>query len=231
MNDLILIERISRGHAYDVFDAWSEERGCRCIVRTLRPERRLDRKAKADLLREGRLLERLTHPHLVRAYETRSKPPLVVLETLGGSTLGALLEHGCLDRADLVQLGLQLGSAIRYLHRNGVLHLDLKPDNLIAEAGRLKVIDLSIAQPPGRVPPGTGTARWMAPEQVRGGEVGPAADVWGIGRVLAAAGGGDLVRDCLADDPAARPPVDDVIARFRNAAGSPSQAQASALIT
>ena len=221
MNDLILIERLSRGHAYDVFDAWSEERGCRCIVRTLRPDRRHDRKAKAELLREGRLLERLTHPHLVRAYETRSKPPLVVLETLGGSTLGALLQHGCLDRTDLVQLGLQLGSAIRYLHRNGVLHLDLKPDNLIAEAGRLKVIDLSIAQPPGRVPPGTGTARWMAPEQLRGGEVGPAADVWGIGRVLAAAGGGDLVRDCLAEDPAARPTVDAVIGRLRLLSSAP----------
>ena len=129
------------------------------------------------------------------------------------STLGALLERGCLDRADLVQLGLQLCSAIRYLHRNGWLHLDLKPDNLIAEAGRLKVIDLSIAQPPGRVPPGTGTARLMAPEQARGGEVGPAADVWGIGRVLAAAGGGDLVRDCLAEDPAARPAVDALIER------------------
>jgi serine/threonine protein kinase len=221
VNDLILIERLSRGHAYDVFDAWSEERGCRCIVRTLRPDRRYDRRAKAELLREGRLLERLTHPHLVRAYETRNQPPLVVLETLGGSTLGALLEHGPLDRADLVQLGLQLGSAIRYLHRNGVLHLDLKPDNLIADAGRLKVIDLSIAQPPGRVPPGTGTARWMAPEQARGGDVGPAADVWGVGRVLAASGGGDLVRDCLAEDPAQRPSVDDVIGRLRLLSSAP----------
>lgn len=217
MKDYELIERLSRGHAYDVYDAWSHERGCRCVVRTLRPDRRRDRGARADLLREGRLLERLAHPHLVRAYETRSRPPMVVLETLGGATLAALLEHGPLDRADLVQLGLQLGSAVRYLHRNGVLHLDLKPDNLIAEAGRLKVIDLSIAQPPGPIEAGTGTRRWMAPEQVRGGTVTAAADVWGIGRVLAAAGGGDLVTDCLREEPEARPCVDELIALLSSA--------------
>ena len=217
MKDYELIERLSRGHAYDVYDAWSHERGCRCVVRTLRPDRRRDRGARADLLREGRLLERLAHPHLVRAYETRSRPPMVVLETLGGATLAALLEHGPLDRADLVQLALQLGSAVRYLHRNGVLHLDLKPDNLIAEAGRLKVIDLSIAQPPGPIAAGTGTRRWMAPEQVRGGTVTAAADVWGIGRVLAAAGGGDLVTGCLREEPEARPSVDELIALLSSA--------------
>jgi eukaryotic-like serine/threonine-protein kinase len=217
MNDYELIERLSRGHAYDVYDAWSHQRGCRCVVRMLRPDRRRDRGARADLLREGRLLERLTHPHLVRAYEIRSRPPMVVLETLGGATLAALLEHGPLDRADLVQLGLQLGSAVRYLHRNGVLHLDLKPDNLIAEAGRLKVIDLSIAQPPGPIEAGTGTRRWMAPEQVRGGTVTAAADVWGIGRVLAAAGGGDFVTDCLREEPEARLSVDELIALLSSA--------------
>jgi eukaryotic-like serine/threonine-protein kinase len=200
-----LIELLSRGHAYEVYDAWSHERGCRVVVRLLREDRPEHRR---DLLREGRLLQRLTHPHIVRAYETRRRPPMVVLETLGGATLAKLLEDGPLDRDDALELGRQLCSAVRYLHRQGWLHLDLKPSNLIADGGRLKVIDLSIAQRPGRIDPGTGTDRYMAPEQRRGGRVGPTADVWGIGRVLQEAG---LDLPCLQPDPADRPSVDDMI--------------------
>jgi eukaryotic-like serine/threonine-protein kinase len=199
------IEHLSRGHAYDTYDAWSHERGCRVVLRMLRDDRPEHRR---DLLREGRLLQRLTHPHIVRAYETRRRPPMVVLETLGGATLAALLEDGPLDRDDAVEMGRQLCSAIGYLHRQGWLHLDLKPSNLIADGGRLKVIDLSIAQRPGRIDPGTGTERYMAPEQARGGVVGPATDVWGIGRALQEAG---LDVPCLQPDPADRPSIDDVI--------------------
>ena len=65
-----------------------------------------------------------------------------------------------------------------------MLHLDLKPSNVIAEAGRAKIIDLSLARAPGRMKPGIGTWCYMAPEQARGGEVGCAADVWGIAGVL-----------------------------------------------
>jgi len=79
---------------------------------------------------------------------------------------------------------VHLCSAISYLHGQGVLHLDLKPSNVIAEAGRAKIIDLSLARPPGRMRPGIGTWCYLAPEQARGGEVGPPADVWGIAGVL-----------------------------------------------
>jgi serine/threonine protein kinase len=195
-----LLELLSSGHACDTWDAWSEERECRVIVRT------------GDVRREGRLLQRLTHPNIVRAYEVHRD--WLVLETLSGSTLSAL---PVLERADAIEMGRQLCSAVGYLHRKGWLHLDLKPDNLIAEAGRLKVIDLSIAQPPGPIEAGTGTRRWMAPEQVRGGTVTAAADVWGIGRVLAAAGGGDFVTDCLREEPEARLSVDELIALLSSA--------------
>jgi serine/threonine protein kinase len=137
--------------------------------------------------------------------------------------LAAILEHGPLEADDAVQLGLQLGSAIRYLHNNGTLHLDLKPDNLVAEAGRVKVIDLSIAQPPGRIVPMTGTRRYMSPEQERGGVVGPAADVWGIGAVLREAappGALDaLIGACLRPEPAMRPAVEALLGELEAIAG------------
>jgi serine/threonine protein kinase len=191
-----LLEHLSRGHAYDVYDAWSHERGCRVVIRIAR-----ERRDARALRREGRLLQRLTHPNLVRAYETRRR--MVVLETLGGATLARLLEDGPLEEDDAIEMGLQLCSAIGYLHRHRWLHLDIKPSNLIADGGRLKVIDLSIAQRPGRIDRGTGSPGFMAPEQQRGETVSAATDVWGIGRVLAEAGLGDF--GCLREDPADRP--------------------------
>jgi eukaryotic-like serine/threonine-protein kinase len=194
-----VVEHLSRARAFDVFDVWSEERACRCIAKTLRPDRARDREARRALEREGRLLCKLTHPHVVRGYELVTSPrTVVVMETLSGETLSHLIEAGDpLSPSELAHLGLQLCSGVGYLHRNGVLHLDLKPSNVVAEAGRAKIIDLGVARRPGRAPGGVGTWCYMAPEQVRGGELGPAADVWGIGAVLweAAAGraafGGD----------------------------------------
>lgn len=182
-----VIEHLRRGRNLDVYDVWSTERACRCVVKALRPDR-LDREGpRRRLLEEGRLLSMLTHPHIVRAYAVIEEPvPLVVMETLAGETLAHMVDvrEVELTTAELAQLGLHLASAIRYLHAHGWLHLDLKPSNVIAECGRAKLIDLSVARPPGPAHGGIGTFYYMAPEQVRGGELGPAADVWGIGTVL-----------------------------------------------
>ena len=112
--------------------------------------------------------------------------PLVVLETLSGETLDHLIhrrERG-LPAGEIAILGLQLCSAVRYLHRAGLLHLDLKPENVIVDQGFVKLLDLSLARPPGPGPRGLGTPLYCAPEQARGGEFTAAADVWGIGAVL-----------------------------------------------
>ena len=182
-----VVEHLRRGKALDVYDVWSEERACRCVVKALRPSRLRDERSRRQLLTEGRLLCSLTHPHIVRAYEVREEPvPLVVMETLVGETLAHMIEErdAALTVEQLAHLGLHLGSAIRYLHAHGHLHLDLKPSNVISECGRAKLIDLSVARPPGQAPAGVGTWCYLAPEQARGGELGAAADVWGIGVVL-----------------------------------------------
>jgi serine/threonine protein kinase len=200
------IELLRRGRDLDVYDVWSEERACRCVIKALRPDR-LDRDgARTRLLEEGRLLQRLTHPHIVRAYEVAEEPlPMVVMETLAGETLGHMIDREAeLSAVELAQLGLHLCSAIRYLHSHGILHLDLKPSNVIAECGRAKLIDLSVARPPGPAHAGIGTHYYLSPEQARGGELGPAADMWGIGVVLFEAATGEPAFD----DPGA-PEADD----------------------
>ncbi|GGW19495.1 serine/threonine-protein kinase [Streptomyces capoamus] len=188
----------------DVYDAWSAERDCRCVLKTVRPDRRGERRLTERLLREGRWLREFTHPHLVRAYDVHTDPePLVVLETLTGETLSHLL-HRLRHRpaaTDVALLGVQLCSAVHYLHGRGLLHLDLKPSNVVVDRGLVKVLDLSTARPPGPAPPGVGTRGYLAPEQARGVPLTAAADVWGIGTTLFEAACGAL--------PFARPTTGD----------------------
>ncbi|GDY28501.1 serine/threonine-protein kinase [Gandjariella thermophila] len=185
-----VVAHLRRGADLDAYDAWSEQRYARCFVKTPRPDRVGVDEVCRRLLLEGRLLRELTHPHLVRGYDlvqpAPGQPPVLVLEALTGTHLGALLRdrHRRLSTSDIAHLGRQLCSAIRYLHDHGYLHLDLKPSNIIAEAGRAKVIDLSLARPPGTCHPGVGTRAYLAPEQAEGDFLDTPADVWGIGLVL-----------------------------------------------
>jgi serine/threonine protein kinase len=170
------------------------------------------------LLREGRLVARLTHLHIVRAYETLLGPrPVVVLETLPGETLARLIDDRPrrLPTVDIAHLGLCVCSEVQYLHRHGVFHLDLKPSNVVANCGLAKLLDLSIARPLGTTRGGLGTTGHMAPEQAGGGLLGPLTDVWGLGAVHFEAATGRpacdedaaAVEACLDPAPERRPTV------------------------
>lgn len=180
------------GDAFAVYDAWSQARRCRCTVKMLAPgitSSLLDRR----LRREGRLLTRLDHPHLLHAYEVGTDPAFVASRTLTGCTLGRLLDDGArLTGGDLAVLAGQLASGLAYLHDSGHLHLDVKPGNVVVDNGLAVLIDLSLAQRSRRVPSGTGTPWYMSPEQARGGPVDAAADVWGLGITLFHAATGHL---------------------------------------
>lgn len=242
----VVLGHLARSNVCDVYDAWCEDRACRVALKVLRPDKRASATWARALVREGALLRRLSHPHVVRGYAVHEEPlAAVVLETLPGATLEAMLQDGePLGDDEARELGAQLAGALRHLHRNGVLHLDLKTSNVIGHAGSAKLLDLSHARPPGVVGPGHGTWHNAAPEQVRGGAVGPASDVWGLGLLLhecladehplfAVAEDldvddaqchvrlppppgalGDLVHRCTDPDPAARPPLDEVLSEL-----------------
>lgn len=190
-----VVAHLKRTRVLDVYDVWSEERRARCVAKTLRPDQRENVPARRALAREWRVLDSLTHPHIVRAYEHLPKPaPTLILETLQGATLGRVLEDSPRRRltvTDLGWLGLHLCSALAYLHDRRVLHLDLKPSNVISDRGQAKLIDLSIARAPGRAAAGIGTAGYMAPEQQTGGRVDTFTDVYGLGGVLFEAATGE----------------------------------------
>ena len=188
-----VVSFMRRGGRLDTYDVHSTERDCRCVVKVLRPDRQHEDACRDALIREGELLRVLTHPHLVRAYEIVAGPrTAVVLETLTGATLAALIEQGPLAPRDAALLGRQLISVLGYLHREGWLHLDVKPANVIVQGGRAILIDLSLMSRPGSGRPHAGTDGYLAPEQVAGVDLTPAADVFGLGVTLCEALTGEL---------------------------------------
>jgi serine/threonine protein kinase len=231
-----VVEHLSRGRALDVYEIWSEERACACVGKTIRPDRIRDPGPRRRLRDEGRTLLSLAHPNIVRAYELiGGGRPTLVLEVLEGETVSHMIarRRRRLPASELAVLGLHLCSAVGYIHRHGWLHLDLKPSNVIVDGGIARVIDLSVARRPGRAKRGIGTRQYMAPEQVRGGLLTAAADVWGIGAVLLEAVAGEqaangnghppslsgrrlppglarAIEASLERDPGARPSIDEL---------------------
>jgi serine/threonine protein kinase len=186
------LRRLAHGRRLDTWDAFDEARGTRCVVKVLRADRLDDAEVAAAVLREGRILQEVAHPHLVRCFDVISQPrPAVVLETLRGSTLSALLDDAPLGVADVAVLGDQLAAALDFLHGHGWLHLDVKPENVVNEHGKAVLIDLSLAGRPGSGQPGAGTPEYLSPEQETGTGLSTATDVWGLGLTL---------RECLAGD-------------------------------
>ena len=175
---------LADGRRLETWDAWDEARGTRCVVKLLRADRRDDPRVRQAVLLEGHLATTLAHPHLVRGYDVLDDPPTVVLETLRGATLSALVEPEPLGLADAAELGCQLASVLGYLHRHDWLHLDLKPDNVVVDHGKAVLIDLSLAGRPGSGRPGAGTRGYLAPEQATGRGLSAATDVWGLGMTL-----------------------------------------------
>jgi eukaryotic-like serine/threonine-protein kinase len=221
-------ELLARGGRVDTYDVTSLERDCRAVVKVVRPDRLTEEHVRTAVLTEGALLVGLAHPHLVRGYEVVTAPaPAVVLETLPGATVSALVDDRRFGVADAALLGRQLASVLGYLHRQGWVHLDVKPDNVVVQEGRSVLIDLGLATRPGRIERSMGTDGYAAPEQDAGGTVSPATDVWGLAATLAECLTGrspgrrpdlsrvparlrPLLRDCLQPDPERRPSLDEV---------------------
>ncbi|MEZ4401564.1 MAG: serine/threonine-protein kinase [Kofleriaceae bacterium] len=162
-------------------------------VKVLAPAADLDPAARARFAREVATLAAIRHPALVALLDhgiDDELGPYLVLPLLPGTTLRALCAGLALPPEAAVLLAAPIAQATAALHAAGVTHRDLKPDNVMAGPdGRITVIDLGLAWHDGATrltETGTavGSVGYMAPEQVEGGTVGPAVDVWAIGVML-----------------------------------------------
>lgn len=212
----LAMKKLGGGHDYEVYLAQDLHRLALVVLKLLRPHLVDDERQRRSLEREIEALERLSHPVIVRTFGHRldGDRPFVALEHLEGPHLSRLIRNYPIALEQLLPLALQIFSAIHYMAAEEMVHLDVKPRNIIM-GGPPRLIDLSIARSVARakelhVP--IGTDPYMAPEQCdpSGAEVGPPADVWGVGATLfhAASGRVPFPRDENYDkaDPGSRWP-------------------------
>jgi serine/threonine protein kinase len=142
-------------------------------------------RAAQGILREGLLLRRIDHPSIVRVVELVHRPATLVLELVPGRSMREELKaRRRMPAWEAAAVGAQLADALDHLHRRWIMHRDVKPANVIYDGRRAVLIDFHLAKEPGPMRGGAGTRLFTAPEQVRGGHVTTAADVWGLGTVL-----------------------------------------------
>ncbi len=154
---------------------------------------------------EARSVSALNHPNILTVHDlgTHEGSPFLVMELLEGETLRERMLGKPLPSRKAAEIGLQIARGLAAAHGKGIIHRDLKPENLfITNEGHVKILDFGLARirsaeglgcgsengstvalgtRPGMV---MGTVGYMAPEQVRGEEVGPAADIFSVGCVL-----------------------------------------------
>jgi serine/threonine protein kinase len=145
------------------------------------------------LHREADALTKLAHPCLIRGFDAVLDPPYphVLIEHLEGPTLRRLIKReGALPQEQLLPLALHVAAVLHYLAEEEIVHLDVKPDNIVMGLPP-RLIDLSVARPferARRIEGAIGTDPYMAPEQCGTAEyraaIGGAADVWGLGATL-----------------------------------------------
>lgn len=185
-------EVIGRGGMAEVYRATDRVLHRDVAVKVLR-DTADDESDRLRFTAEARTLARLSHPGLVMVLDagTTSERPYLVMELVEGQTLAKCCSGQALEPARVANIGAQLADALAYAHDEGVVHRDVKPGNVLLDAAdRVKLADFGIARLIGdtvrhtRTGHAIGTAAYLAPEQVQGGDISPAVDVYSLGLVL-----------------------------------------------
>jgi serine/threonine protein kinase len=188
-----VVEPLGGGRRYEVFLVRDAELGIEAVAKVLRPDRIEDELAVNAMRREAALLERLEHPVVVRGLGAVLDPPLphLLLAYVEGANLRQVLsDYATLPVGEALDLAIDLLDAADYLAEREVVHLDIKPSNVVLadpacliDLGAARTLEeLAVREAP------IGTAWYMAPEQCDPGStlgpIGPPADVWGVGATL-----------------------------------------------
>jgi serine/threonine protein kinase len=185
-----LLELHGEGGLGKVYKAEDTLLGIPVAIKILHPSLTADSRAVNDLKQEARIAMRLSHSHIVRLHnlDKHEKNYFLVMEYVPGRSLRAILQVvGKLSPETVKAIMEVCGSALSFAHAQGVLHKDLKPDNMIVtEDGVLKIVDFSISSFIGFKEDSdyvAGTPVYMSPEQMCGEPLDPRTDIYSLGIV------------------------------------------------
>src|SRR5690606_36963794 len=192
-----LVRTIGRGGMGTVWQAYDEVLGRDVAVKEVLPPPDLTGPERETFtvrtFREARAAGRVAHPCVAAVYDVVEEHghPWIVMQLVRSRTLGELIrENGPMRPVDAAGVGLQLLEALRAAHAAGVLHRDVKPENvLLTDDGRAVLTDFGIATTEDEAPLTRtgiliGTPAFIAPERAAGGPAEPASDLWSLGVTL-----------------------------------------------
>ncbi|WOX22606.1 serine/threonine-protein kinase [Streptomyces solicathayae] len=194
-----LLSRLGHGGMGTVWRARDEVVDRDVAVKEPRVPDHLSEQERANIhlrmQREARAAARIEHPSVVTVHDVvvEAGRPWVVMELVSGQSLGDRLQEGTLDPREAARIGFDVLAALTAAHEAGVLHRDVKPDNVLLGRGdRVVLTDFGIAQIEGEqrlteTGAFVGSPEFVAPERLLGQRPGPASDLWSLGVVLYAA--------------------------------------------
>ena len=188
---------IARGGMGDVYGATDLRVRREVALKVLAQTRTAEPWRLERFMQEARVTAALDHPNVVRSYDVGrvDDRAYLVAELLEGETLRARIASGALPADEVLKIGVEIASGLQAAHAAGLVHRDLKPDNIfLTRLGTTKILDFGIAKLARHemVPDGfstlsgevLGTAGYLAPEQIRGKGIDARADLFALGAVL-----------------------------------------------
>lgn len=189
-----ILNCVGRGGMGIVFRAIDPKLQRVVAIKVLAPESATDPMARQRFEREARSAAAVSHPHCVvihAVYETH-QPPYLVMEFIQGKTLAdKIAAQGALSVKEILRIGAQIAEGLAAAHKQGLIHRDMKPANVLLENGveRAKVADFGLAKTMDdvtmtRTGDFSGTPQFMSPEQASGGLVDHRTDLFSLGAIL-----------------------------------------------
>ena len=189
-----IIKRIGMGGMANVYLASDVGSGLKVAIKVLKPEFSADEEFIRRFDTEAKAVSSLNHANIVKVFGVGHEGNFryIVQEFVDGITVKDLInQNGHLDWKVAVPIVIQVGMALEYAHRNGIVHKDIKPQNILISRDRIaKITDFGIA----RAATGNtitmssggavGSVHYFSPEQARGNNVGPASDIYSVGVML-----------------------------------------------
>ncbi len=193
-----ITERIGQGGMATVYKAVQVSLDRPVAIKVLSRSLAKDPELLDRFRRESLIIAKLSHPNIIHVIDrglTRDGRPYFVMEYVEGTDLARVIRNGGMDTTRKLDVMIQVCKAVGYAHKNGVIHRDIKPGNILIDPdGNARVLDFGIAQfsgdghlPPDRTVAGTvmGTFAYMSPEQqVDSGSVTAASDIYSLGAVM-----------------------------------------------
>jgi TolB-like protein/predicted Ser/Thr protein kinase len=196
-----IVRLLGKGGMGEVYLAEDTRLGRQVALKFLAHRLAADNWAKRQLIKEARAVAMLDHPNIcaVHGFEEADGHSFIVMQYLEGEALADILNEGRLDSQQALPLALQMVGALAEAHAHGIIHRDIKPRNLMLNAGgQLKVLDFGLAKViqgkqnvAGDAPSQAsqaglilGTVAYMSPEQLRGERLDFRSDIFSMGMVL-----------------------------------------------